>query len=78
MNCADPRRTTCAKGFTSCGPHFVELNTDADFFDDKAFAVVSHGLVKEASVPPQEIARALARKKKFEDNPEAHTFRGQD
>ena len=48
------------------------------FFHGKGFAVVSHGLVKEESVPTNEINRALARKKKFEDDPKIHSFRGQD
>ena len=48
------------------------------FFRGKAFVVVSHGLVKEKTVPPKEIDRALARKEKFEADPKAHTFRGED
>jgi len=43
------------------------------FFHGRAAAVVSHGLVKEAAVPPKEIERALERKRKFEKNPKAHT-----
>jgi phage-related protein len=46
------------------------------FFHGKERAVVSHGLVKEASVPPKEIDRALLRKRRFEDAPQDHTFRG--
>jgi len=36
-------------------------------------AVVSHGLIKERVVPPKEIDRAIARKKRFTANPERHT-----
>ena len=44
------------------------------FFSGKAFVVVSHGLVKEKKVPSKEIDRAVARKERFEADPEAHTF----
>lgn len=43
------------------------------FFHGRTAAVVSHGLVKEAQVPPREIERAIERKRKFEQNPQAHT-----
>jgi len=48
------------------------------FFSGRVFVVVSHGLVKEKAVPPNEIDRALARKEKFKIDPEPHTFRGED
>ena len=48
------------------------------FFSGTAFAVVSHGLVKEKTVPPKEIDRAAERKRKFESDPASHTFRGED
>src|SRR5579863_1738125 len=43
------------------------------FFHGRTAAVISHGLVKEAEVPPKEIERAIQRKLKFEKNPKAHT-----
>lgn len=44
------------------------------YFFHRNFAVVlSHGLMKERSVPPSEIDRALERKKRFESNPRKHT-----
>jgi len=43
------------------------------FFHGRTAAVLSHGLVKEAAVPPKEIEKALERKRKFEKNPKAHT-----
>jgi hypothetical protein len=45
------------------------------FFSGKNVVVVSHGLKKEAEVPAVEIRRAIERKRKFEANPKAHTFR---
>jgi len=45
------------------------------FFHGKNFVVVSHGITKEAEIPAIEIARALARKSRYEASPEAHTFR---
>ncbi len=47
------------------------------FFSGRAFVVVSHGLIKERKVPVKEINRALERKRKYEADPEAHTFRGE-
>lgn len=44
------------------------------FFHGKDVAVVSHGLTKERRVPPREIDAAMERMKKFEANPERHTF----
>jgi len=44
------------------------------FFHGQAAAVVSHGLVKERVVPPKEIDRAIERMKKFESNPQKHTY----
>lgn len=44
------------------------------FFHGRTAAVVSHGLVKEAAVPPKEIEKAIERKRKFEENPKAHTY----
>jgi hypothetical protein len=44
------------------------------FFSGKNVVVISHGLVKEARVPPAEINRAVQRKLKFEANPKDHTF----
>ena len=43
------------------------------FFHERTAAIISHGLVKEAEVPPKEIERAIERKRKFEKNPKTHT-----
>ena len=44
------------------------------FFHGRTAAVVSHGLVKEAAVPPKEIEKAIERKRKFERDPKGHTY----
>jgi phage-related protein len=44
------------------------------FFHRSVAAVVSHGLVKERVVPLKEIDRAVERKKRFEANPQRHTY----
>ncbi len=44
------------------------------FFHGKAVAIVSHGLVKEREVAPQEVDRATERKRRFEANPRQHTY----
>lgn len=45
------------------------------FFTTKNLVVVSHGLKKEGAVPAIEIDRAMERKRKFEENPAAHTYK---
>ncbi len=47
------------------------------FFHGHHAVVISHGLVKERVVPTKEIDRAIERKKRFESDPEVHTFRGE-
>jgi phage-related protein len=42
--------------------------------EEARVVVVSHGLVKERAVPDAEIERAIERKRRFEANPERHTF----
>jgi phage-related protein len=44
------------------------------FFHGAIAAVISHGLVKERAVPPNEINRAVRRKKRFAANPQRHTY----
>jgi phage-related protein len=44
------------------------------FFHGNVAAVVSHGIVKEDRVPSVEIDRALERKRRFEANPNKHTY----
>lgn len=44
------------------------------FFHGREAVILSHGLVKERIVPPKEIERAIARKKKFETAPRKHTY----
>ena len=44
------------------------------FFHGNIAAVISHGIVKDAKVPPKEIEKAIERMMKFERNPEIHTY----
>lgn len=44
------------------------------FFHGRATAVLSHGVVKEHRVPPNEIDRAAERKRQFDRDPTRHTF----
>lgn len=43
------------------------------FFHGRNAVVVSHGIVKEDRVPPREIATALWRKTRFEQDPPTYT-----
>ncbi len=45
------------------------------FFSGKDVVVLSHGITKEGEVPAVEINRAIERKKRFEADPEAHTYK---
>lgn len=47
------------------------------FFHGRVAAVVSHGFSKEGKVPSKQIAAAIKRREKFEQDPEAHTFQGE-
>lgn len=44
------------------------------FFHGRTAAVFAHGLVKERVVPSREIELALTRKRRFEQDPEHHTY----
>ena len=44
------------------------------FFYGQSAVVLSHGLTKERVVPPIDIDRAVHRKRKFEQDPQARTF----
>ena len=45
------------------------------FFHGRVAAVLAYCLVKEREVPPREIAEAIRRKRKFELDPEGHTYK---
>ena len=45
------------------------------FFHGRVAAVLTHGLVKEREVPVKDIQRAMERKRLFERDPQAHTYR---
>jgi hypothetical protein len=44
------------------------------FFHGNVAAVLSHGIIKEDSVPSIEIERAIQRRRNFELNPKLHTY----
>ena len=48
------------------------------FFHGRNVAILAHGLVKEKEVPSTDIERALERKRRFENNPDKHTYEGDD
>lgn len=47
------------------------------FFHGNVAAVLSHGIIKEDSVPSVEIDRAVQRRKNFEVDPKSHTCIGE-
>ena len=48
------------------------------FFHGATAAVLAHGLVKERTVPPADIERAIERRRRFEADPETHTYVGEE
>ena len=46
------------------------------FFFYKGKAVISHGLKKEAEVPPKEVDMAIRRREMFEKDPNKHAYEG--
>jgi hypothetical protein len=48
------------------------------FFHGRIAVVLSHGLTKERSVPPKEIARAIERRRRFVADPKKHAFSPED
>ena len=42
--------------------------------DDGQAAILASGIIKEREVPPQEIDRAIERKRRFEEDPAKHTY----
>ena len=74
MNSGDLKRICCGTAFNELRVGLQHVNYRMlYFFHGRTAAVISHGLVKEAEVPPKEIERAIERKRKFEKNPKAHT-----
>jgi hypothetical protein len=45
------------------------------FFMGRDVVVLSHGITKEGVVPATEIDRAIERRKRFEADPKAHTYK---
>ena len=46
------------------------------FFHGRSVAVIAQGLIKARAVPPEEIDRAILRKRRFEASPELHMQEG--
>ena len=44
------------------------------YFFYRQQAVISHGLIKEREVPPGEIDLAIDRRRRFEEDPNRHTY----
>lgn len=75
MNCGGPKPTSCATEFMNCGSVFEECITGFCTFSMGRLRQWSRtGLVKERVVPPKEIDHAVERKKRFEANPQRHTY----
>jgi phage-related protein len=48
------------------------------FFHGQGLVLLAHGLTKEREVPKTDIERAIARKLRFQANPNAHTYEEDD
>jgi phage-related protein len=47
------------------------------FFHGRGVALLAHGLTKEKAVPPADIDRAIARKLRYEADPDSHRYEGE-
>lgn len=75
MNSADRKRTFSAMASRSCVLDWGGVNYRIlYFFHGKEAVVLAHGLTKERVVPPREIDEAIRRKRKFEQDPDKHTY----
>ena len=45
------------------------------FFHGRGLAILGHALTEEKAIPDADIERAVQRKRAFETDPEAHTYR---
>lgn len=45
------------------------------FFHGREVALLAHALTKEQAVPKSDLSRALERKRRFEADPQRHTYR---
>jgi len=45
------------------------------FFHGRGVAILAHGLTKERAVPKADLERALERMRRFEADPESHTYK---
>jgi phage-related protein len=74
-----PQSENLGDGLYELRVRFYRVNDRMPYvFRGRDAAVVSHGLAKERVVPPGEIAPAFERKRKFETDPERHTFRREE
>jgi phage-related protein len=53
---------------------FRSINYRILYFFHGRQAILSHGLIKESEVPPNEIDFAISRRKLFETDPSKHTY----
>ena len=53
---------------------FQGINYRVLYFFHRQRAVISHGVIKEKEVPAKEIDLAVERKRRFEADPEKHTY----
>src|SRR5215467_6008410 len=76
MNCAVRKRIYLRDGIYELRVGLRGMNYRMlYFFHERVAAVLAHGLIKEREVPPREIDEAIRRKRRFELDPERHTYK---
>jgi hypothetical protein len=69
-------RTSLRDGIYELRPSYQGVNYRIlYFFMGRDVVVLSHGITKEGAVPATEIDRAIERRKRFEADPKAHTYK---
>src|SRR5215471_240321 len=75
MNCAVRKRIYLRDGIYELRVGLRGMNYRMlYFFHERVAAVLAHGVIKEREVPPREIDEAIRRKRRFELDPERHTY----
>lgn len=70
-----PEADTLRDGIHELRASYQGVHYRVLYFFHEGRAVLSHGVVKESSVPDTDIERAMRRRDAFAENPSRHTFR---
>ncbi len=70
-----PEADSLRDGIHELRASFARVHYRMLYFFHRQRAVISHGCIKEDKVPPGQIDLAIDRRRRFEENPDRHTYR---